>query len=93
MLNSFTILSSFSFTTMPTNRTDSTDHLDDAELLARESTDRDEFKRLEQAEPQFRDTTYGQVRGSSALVLSWERWWSTNAAARLRGLLTRTIGS
>lgn len=68
----------------------STDHLGDAELLARELTERDEFKRLDEKE-QFRDTTYGVVRGSAALIQAWERWWQTNAAARLRGLLGRQI--
>lgn len=69
-----------------------TDHLDDAELLAREIQQRDEFKHLEEQEPQLRDTTYGVLRGSVALVTSWERWWRTNAAARMRGLLTRRLG-
>jgi len=70
----------------------SNDQLDDTQLLARETMERDEFKRLEMDEPRFRDTTYGPVRGSSALVKSWEQWWKTNAAARMRGLLSRTIG-
>lgn len=67
----------------------STDDLDDTALLAQEAKEHAEFTRMEQAEPRFRDTTYGLVRGSTALVLSWERWWRTNTAARLRGLLGR----
>lgn len=68
------------------------DDLDDTQLLARELMERDEFKRLEEEEPRFRDTTYGLLHGSAALVASWERWWLTNVAARMRGLLTRSIG-
>lgn len=68
-----------------------TDSLNDAELLARETSELDDFKRLERMEPRFRDTTYGVVRGSAALVTSWERWWATNLAARMRGILTRTF--
>jgi hypothetical protein len=71
---------------------DATDHLDDAQLLAREIVQHDDFKRLEAEEPRFRDTTYGIMRGSSALTESWERWWRTNAAARLRGIVGRTVG-
>jgi hypothetical protein len=70
----------------------STDHLDDGELLDRETHDRDEFKRLEAEEPQLRSTTYGPSRASTALVKAWERWWHTNAAARMRGLVSRTLG-
>ena len=77
---------------MHINDDDDTEQLDDAALLARESRERTEVKRLEEREPRFRDTTYGLLRGSPALVRSWERWWRTNAAARLRGLLNRTIG-
>lgn len=77
---------------MTSNRSDGTDHLDDAQLLAREIVQRDEFKRLEAEVPQFRDTTYGIVRGSKALLESWERWWRTHAAARLRGIVGRHVG-
>jgi hypothetical protein len=68
------------------------DILDDAQLLAKESIERQEFLELEQKEPWFRDTTYGLLRGSGVLVESWERWWKTNFAARTRGLLTCPIG-
>lgn len=68
------------------------DFLDDADLLSREKHQRADFRRLEQEEPHFRDTTYGLVRGSPALIESWERWWKTNLAARMRGLMTRTLG-
>jgi hypothetical protein len=71
---------------------DGTDHLDDAQLLAREIVQRDEFKRLEEQEPRFRDTTYGVFNGSMALTESWERWWRTHAAARLRGIVGRHFG-
>lgn len=74
------------------NDDQSSDDLDDTELLEREQDDRDDFRRLEQEEPRFRDTTYGVVRGSPALIASWERWWKTNLAARMRGLLSRTLG-
>ena len=70
----------------------SNDQLDDAELLSRERDQRDDFRRLEQEEPHFRDTTYGIVRGSSALIESWERWWRTNQDARLRGIMRRVLG-
>jgi hypothetical protein len=69
-----------------------TDHLDDAELLAQEQDERSYFLRLEQQEPHFRDTTYGIVRGSPALIESWERWWKTNLAARMRGIMGRVLG-
>lgn len=71
---------------------DTNDQLDDAELLAREQDDRDDFQRRRQEEPRFDTTTYGVVRGSPGLVASWERWWKTNLAARMRGILTRTVG-
>jgi hypothetical protein len=77
---------------MHTADNDATNHLDDTQLLAVEVRQRDEFKRLEEREPQFRDTTYGVVRGSPALLESWQRWWNTNLAARGRGLLNRTLG-
>lgn len=70
----------------------SNDSLDDADLLARESEQRSDFRRLEQAEPRFRYTTYGIIRASPALIASWERWWKTNLAARMRGIITRTLG-
>jgi hypothetical protein len=68
------------------------DHLDDTQLLAREQDERADFRRLEQEEPHFRDTTYGVVHGSPALIESWERWWRTNLAARMRGIMTRALG-
>ena len=74
------------------NSNDGTDHLDDAQLLAREILQRDESRRLEAEEPQFRDTTFGLRKGSSALAESWERWWRTHAAARLRGIVKRHVG-
>ena len=77
---------------MRSDDNDSNDILDDAQLLAKESMQRHEFLELEQTEPRFRDTTYGLLRGSGQLVESWERWWNTNVAARMRGLLTRPIG-
>lgn len=74
-------------------RDDSTnDELDDTELLAREQDDRDDFRRRQEEEPRFDTATYGVVRGSPSLIASWERWWKTNLAARMRGIMTRTIG-
>ena len=70
----------------------SNDHLDDAGLLSRENDQRADFRRLEQSEPHFRDTTYGIVQGSPALIESWQRWWKTHLDARLRGIMTRTLG-
>jgi hypothetical protein len=77
---------------MRSDDNDSNDILDDAQLLAKESMQRHEFLELEHTEPPFRDTTYGFLRGSRQLVESWDRWWSTNVAAQMRGLLTRPIG-
>lgn len=71
---------------------DPNEFLDDTDLLSREQHQRADFRRLEQEEPHFRDTTYGVVRGSPALIESWERWWKTNLAARMRGLMTRALG-
>ena len=68
---------------------DSTDHLDDAQLLHAEQVHRNDYAKLQRQEPHLRDTTYGLIKGSAALVASWERWWKTNLAARLRGLLGR----
>ena len=77
---------------MYTNDGESNDQLDDTQLLAREQDERDDFRKRQQEEPRFETTTYGVVRGSPALIASWERWWNTNLAARMRGILTRTIG-
>ena len=66
-----------------------TDHLDDTQLLAAEQVHRDDYARQRRQEPCVRDTTYGLIQGSAALVASWERWWATNLAARMRGLLGR----
>lgn len=74
------------------NDGESSDDLDDTELLERERDDREDFRRREEAEPRFRETTYGVIRGSPGLVASWERWWKTNLAARMRGILTRRLG-
>ena len=71
--------------------TSPSDELDDAQLLERERSDRAEFRRLQAEQPRFRDTTFGVVRGSALLVSAWERWWDTNLAARMRGILGRTI--
>jgi hypothetical protein len=67
----------------------STDHLDDMQLLATEQVHRDDYARQRRQEPHLRDTTYGLIQGSGALVASWERWWATHFAARMRGLLPR----
>ena len=69
-----------------------TDGLDDTQLIAREAHDRDTYQQLEREQPQFRDTTYGLVRGSRELVDAWERWRITNLAARVRGLVSRSLG-
>ena len=71
---------------------ESTDQLNDAQLLEREGHLRDEFDRLRREEPRGRGTTYGPVRGSAELVRSFERWWSANLAARMRGIIERVIG-
>jgi hypothetical protein len=65
----------------------SNDSLSDAELLNREAEQRDEFLRLEESEPQLRDTTYRMVVGSRPLIHAWDRWTRTSIAVRLRGLL------
>jgi hypothetical protein len=77
---------------MRENADDSTDQLNDAQLLEREWLQRDEFERLRLLEPPSLGTTYGQIRGSSALVKSFDRWWKTNLAARMRGIIDRVIG-
>lgn len=71
---------------------DSNDDLSDAQLLERERAQREAFREVERDDPRTRDKIYGDVRGSPALVESWERWWKTNLAARMRGILTRTTG-
>lgn len=68
---------------------DSTDHLDDTELLHMEQSHRDDYARLQRREPHLRDTSYGLISGSAALVASWERWCTTHLAARMRGILAR----
>ena len=68
---------------------DSTDQLDDTQLLHAEQEQRDDYTRLQRQEPHLRDTTYGLFKGSAALVASWERWSITNLAARMRGILGR----
>ena len=55
-------------------RDDSTnDELDDAELLAREQDDRDDFQRRQQEEPRYDTTTYGVVRATPSLNADGER--------------------
>lgn len=71
---------------------DTNDDLNDTQLLELEAEQRNAFRELERDDPRTRDTTYGSLRGSPALVESWERWWKTNLAARVRGILTRSIG-
>jgi hypothetical protein len=79
-------------TAMDTQGDNGTDHLDDRQLLAKESTQRDEFHRLEREQPQLRDTTYGPRPGTHALIMAWEQWWKTKLAARARGILSRSFG-
>ena len=74
---------------MPHTDDDSTDHLDDTQLLDMEQSHRDDYTRLQREQPHLRDTTYGMMKGSAALVAAWERWWTTNLAARMRGILGR----
>ena len=64
-----------------------TDQLDDAQLLVAEQSLRDAYDRLRRQESH--DTTYRSKKGSPALITAWERWWKTNLAARLRGILSR----
>lgn len=65
------------------------DELTDDALVDREACERHEYMRLEQREPHLRDTTYRELTGSKELLHAWDRWSTTNGAARLRGLLTR----
>ena len=76
---------------MPNNTKEPNDQLNDAQLLEREWLLRDEFERLRGQESRSRGTTYGPIRHSSALVSAFERWWETNLAARMRGILKRII--
>ena len=66
------------------------DHeLTDAELVDREELNKRELMRLEQLEPGRRESTSELVPASARLMHAWERWKSSNVAARLRGLLSR----
>ena len=66
------------------------DHeLTDSELIDREDLNKRELMRLEQLEPGRRESTSALVPGSARLMHAWERWKASNAAARLRGLLSR----
>ena len=76
---------------MPHHTDDSSEDLTDRELLDRERNEHDDFRRQESEQPRFRDTTFGVVRGSPRLIAAWERWWKTNLAARMRGILGRSI--
>ena len=62
--------------------------LTDDALVEREESERREYLRLEQREPQFRDTTYRALGASPGLIRAWERWWATKVARRLRGLIS-----
>jgi hypothetical protein len=62
--------------------------LTDDALVEREESERREYLRLEQREPQLRDTTYRALSGSPRLIRAWERWWATKLARRLRGLIS-----
>lgn len=63
--------------------------LSDTELLDREELNKRELMRLEKLEPGRRESTSELVPGSIGLMHAWERWKASNAAARLRGLLSR----
>ena len=76
---------------MPHHTDDSSEDLTDRELLDRERNEHDDFRRQEAEQPRFRDTTFGVVRGSPRLIAAWERWSKTNLAARMRGILGRSI--
>jgi len=67
----------------------STDHLDDTELLEMERVHRNDYDRLHSQEPDRRDTTYGLIKGSVGLLASFDRWRTTHLAARLRGIIGR----
>lgn len=75
----------------PSRGSTSNDDLSDGQLLDRERDDHDDFRREQAEQPRFGDTTFGLIRGSPRLIAAWERWWETNLAARMRGLLARGI--
>ena len=67
------------------------DHeLTDGELVEREERNKRELIRMEGLEAGRRESTSELVAGSAPLMQAWERWKATNAAARLRGLLSRS---
>jgi hypothetical protein len=66
---------------------DNSELTDDA-LVDREEADRREYRRLEEREPELRDTTYQKLDASPGLIKAWDRWWSTKVERRLRGLLS-----
>jgi hypothetical protein len=63
--------------------------LTDRELMDREDINKRELMRLEQIEPGRRESTSELVPASAKLMHAWERWKASNAAARLRGLLSK----
>ncbi len=63
--------------------------LTDTQLVDREERNKRELMRLEQLEPGRRESTSSLVPGSATLMHAWERWKASNAAARLRGLLSK----
>ena len=65
------------------------EHLDDETLVEREASERREYLRMMDREPQLRDTTYKRVTASPALMRAWRRWSNTSIIAKLRGLLLR----
>jgi hypothetical protein len=62
--------------------------LTDDALVEREESERREYLRLENREPQHRTTTYRALTASPGLIRAWERWWATKVARRLRGLIS-----
>jgi hypothetical protein len=62
------------------------EHMDDSDLLHRESSERREYNRLLNREPHLGDTNYRTLLGSELLMRAWQRWSETRIAAKLRGL-------
>ena len=63
--------------------------LTDTQLVEREERNKRELMRLEELEPGRRESTSTLIPASARLMHAWERWKASNAAARLRGLLSR----
>jgi hypothetical protein len=63
--------------------------LDDAQLVAAETTLHATFRELEISEKSRAGARYVLLQGSAALVSAWHRWLLVNNEVRARGLAIR----